>query len=61
MSFPLTRPVRMVTIAAMSKAFLLPVLTCLRCGTEWTPRKAEHPRRCPKCRSPYWDKPKKAA
>jgi predicted Zn-ribbon and HTH transcriptional regulator len=32
---------------------------CERCGHEWVPRKEdEHPRVCPKCKSPYWDKPK---
>jgi len=31
---------------------------CLRCGHEW-PSKQEHPITCAKCRSPYWDKPKK--
>lgn len=30
-----------------------------RCGHEWLPREAtETPRVCPKCKSPYWDKPK---
>ena len=33
---------------------------CHRCGHEWIPRnKKEIPRVCPKCKSPYWDKPKK--
>ena len=32
---------------------------CLRCGHEWQPRKAEV-RVCPHCRSPYWDRPKRA-
>jgi len=32
---------------------------CERCAHEWAPRKPdEHPRVCPKCKSPYWDKPK---
>jgi predicted Zn-ribbon and HTH transcriptional regulator len=31
---------------------------CLRCGHVWIPRKKEKPRVCPKCKSPYWDKPK---
>jgi predicted Zn-ribbon and HTH transcriptional regulator len=31
---------------------------CLRCGHTWVPRKKEKPRVCPKCKSPYWDKPK---
>jgi DNA-directed RNA polymerase subunit RPC12/RpoP len=31
---------------------------CSRCGAEWTQRKpaGEKPARCPKCRSPYWDR-----
>ena len=33
---------------------------CERCGHEWIPRNPEdHPRVCPKCKSPYWDKPRK--
>ena len=33
---------------------------CLRCGYKWIPRKKKgKPRTCPKCRTSYWDKPKK--
>jgi predicted Zn-ribbon and HTH transcriptional regulator len=34
---------------------------CERCGHEWIPRSnnGEEPRVCPKCRSPWWNKPKK--
>ncbi len=33
---------------------------CLRCGHEWSPRdKSKEPVICPKCKSPYWDVPKK--
>jgi len=34
---------------------------CERCGHEWIPRtkKEEQPIICPKCKSPYWNKPKK--
>jgi Zn finger protein HypA/HybF involved in hydrogenase expression len=33
---------------------------CERCSHKWIPRiKNEHPRVCPKCKSPYWDIPKK--
>ena len=41
----------------------LPVLTCLRCGHQWIPRKIAYaigtnfPMSCPKCRSWYWDAP----
>ena len=38
----------------------VPGYRCERCRHEWVPRKPdEHPRVCPKCKSPYWDKPKK--
>lgn len=36
----------------------LPKYKCLRCGHTWTPRK-QNPERCPKCNSPYWNKPRK--
>ena len=32
---------------------------CLRCGHEWVPRAGETPRVCPKCKSAWWDTPKK--
>ena len=34
---------------------------CERCGHEWIPRTKieENPTICPKCKSPYWNKPKK--
>ena len=32
---------------------------CERCGHEWIPRSFEaNPRTCPKCKSPYWDRPR---
>jgi predicted Zn-ribbon and HTH transcriptional regulator len=35
---------------------------CERCEHEWIPRdKDEEPRVCPKCKSPYWNKPRKSA
>lgn len=34
---------------------------CLRCGAEWLPRSANPPVRCPKCGSPYWNKPRRTA
>lgn len=33
------------------------IKTCLRCGHEW-PTTGD-PRVCPKCKSPYWDIPKR--
>lgn len=32
-------------------------LKCSRCAYEWIPRKAEAPKRCPKCRSIKWNMP----
>ena len=34
-------------------------LRCARCGYEWFPRKVE-PRKCPRCKSPYWDRERKS-
>jgi predicted Zn-ribbon and HTH transcriptional regulator len=31
---------------------------CLRCAWEWASRK-EHPMRCSKCKTPYWNIPKR--
>jgi predicted Zn-ribbon and HTH transcriptional regulator len=32
---------------------------CLRCGYRWTPYHGKRPRRCARCRSPYWDVPRR--
>jgi len=32
---------------------------CERCKHEWIPRSEEKPTICPKCKSPYWDRPRK--
>lgn len=32
---------------------------CLRCGHHWWPRQVSKSRRCPGCRSPYWDRPRR--
>jgi len=31
------------------------VWLCLRCQSEWRGRGADTPKRCGKCKSPYWD------
>lgn len=31
---------------------------CERCGHKWVPRDEEKPTVCPKCKSPYWNRPK---
>lgn len=33
---------------------------CERCEHVWVPRDEERPRVCPKCKSPYWDRPRQA-
>ncbi len=35
---------------------------CERCNHEWIPRgeRIEEPRLCPKCHSPWWNKPRKS-
>jgi predicted Zn-ribbon and HTH transcriptional regulator len=33
---------------------------CERCGHAWVPAGVEKPRVCPKCKSPYWDRPRRA-
>ena len=37
----------------------LPRLACKRCGYEWYPRTPQKPKVCPKCKSAYWDTPKR--
>lgn len=32
---------------------------CKRCNHEWVQRKEDPPVSCPKCHSPYWQKPRK--
>lgn len=32
---------------------------CERCSHEWIPRDEGEPNVCPKCKSPYWNKPRK--
>lgn len=33
---------------------------CARCAHQWVPRARDHePRVCPRCKSPYWDVPRK--
>ena len=31
---------------------------CERCGHQWAPRLKQNPTVCPKCHSPYWNRPK---
>ena len=35
---------------------------CERCQHQWIPRDAaEQPKQCPRCKSPYWDRPRRDA
>jgi predicted Zn-ribbon and HTH transcriptional regulator len=45
--------------AGMATTIELPICHCERCGYDWTP-KNRVVNRCanPKCRSPYWDRPR---
>lgn len=31
---------------------------CERCDHEWIPRAERTPTICPKCKTPYWDRPR---
>ncbi len=42
----------------MNQDIEVPRLNCFRCGHIWIPRKHGNPKQCPKCHSPYWNKPK---
>ncbi len=35
------------------------ILFCFRCYHTWKKRKPKNPKTCPKCNSPYWNKPRK--
>lgn len=32
---------------------------CERCGHQWVKRGEDEPKVCPKCKSPYWNVPRK--
>ena len=34
------------------------LLSCLRCGWFWIRRADRNPDVCPRCKSPYWNKPR---
>ena len=47
-------------ISIVMAEIMLKGYKCERCKHEWVPRnKKEYPNVCPKCKSPYWDKPRK--
>ena len=42
----------------MNEELNIPTLKCLRCGHTCIPRRPVKPKLCPRCTSPYWNKPK---
>lgn len=43
----------------VGKSVLIRGHKCYRCGHAWRPYNFEEtPRVCPKCKSPYWDRPR---
>lgn len=34
-------------------------LNCMRCGWNWPQKGIDKPMTCPKCKSPYWNAPRK--
>lgn len=36
--------------------FLVSGWECTRCGHKWVPKIVREPKRCPRCKSPYWNK-----
>ncbi|MEM0134973.1 MAG: hypothetical protein QXU18_07075 [Thermoplasmatales archaeon] len=35
------------------------IYKCERCGHEWIKRGDKEPKVCPKCKSPYWNTPRR--
>jgi len=45
-------PAKRIKVAAWS-------FTCERCGYQWVSLAADKPLRCSRCKSPYWDTPRR--
>jgi len=59
MEYPKNKYIRNKSKSIMAKVMIsVEGFKCERCGHEWVPRSKEAPVVCPKCHSPYWDKPK---
>ena len=41
------------------KVIMMKGLRCERCGHQWVPRDLNEVKVCPKCKSPYWDRPRR--
>ncbi len=46
-------------MAGMKTTLTVDGWRCERCGHEWIPRKEAEPTVCPKCKNPYWNRPRK--
>ncbi len=55
-----SHPVRQRVLASGNATSLeLRQQACHRCGKVWWPRRPNKPVRCPGCKSPYWDRPRR--
>ena len=55
-----SNPVRQRVLASGNAISLeLRQQACHRCGKVWWPRRPNKPARCPGCKSPYWDRPRR--
>ena len=55
-----SNPVRQRVLASGNATSLeLRQQLCHRCGKAWWPRRPKKPARCPGCKSPYWDRPRR--
>lgn len=54
-----TPVIKRVLVQGRGEQAVLHQHTCLRCGNTWWPRRPSKPLRCPNCKSPYWDRPRR--
>ena len=55
-----SHPVRQRVLASGHETSIeLRQQVCHRCGKAWWPRRPKKPARCPGCKSPYWDRPRR--
>ena len=55
-----SNPVRQRVLASGNETSIeLRQQVCHRCEKAWWPRRPNKPARCPGCKSPYWDKPRR--
>jgi ribosomal protein L37E len=49
-----------ITLASGSVSWpmSLSIMTCTRCGHQWIKRLLTKPKRCPCCKTPYWNRPR---